>query len=222
NPDVIADVAERVTPSVVNISATTVVQGAVSPLEAMMQGYPPGQPRFGKSLGSGVIVSTDGLIVTNHHVVAHAARGRDILVSTADGVEYAAELVGADPKSDLALLRLRRAPKGLRPLRLGDSAKLRLGEVVLAIGNPFGIGQSVSMGIVSATGRANLTGAGYGEFIQTDAAINPGNSGGALVNLRGELVGINTAIFTRSGGYQGIGFAIPTELVAPVMKMLLD
>jgi Do/DeqQ family serine protease len=223
DPDAIADVAERVTPSVVNVSTTTVQQAQqVSPFffdPFFGEGERPGRERYGKSLGSGVIVSSKGLVLTNNHVVANA---KDIQVSTADGTEYDADLVGADPKSDLAVLKLRGAPKGLVALPFGDSSKMRLGEVVLAVGNPFGVGQTVTMGIVSAKGRANMGIVAYEDFIQTDAAINPGNSGGALVNLKGELVGVNTAILSRTGGYQGVGFAIPSDMVAPIMKMLVD
>src|SRR5690606_17182753 len=128
-----------------------------------------------------------------------------------------AEVVGTDAKSDLAVLRLKGDVEGLRPLGFGNSAQLRLGDVVLAVGNPFGVGQTVTMGIVSAVGRADVGIVDYEDFIQTDAAINPGNSGGALVNMRGELVGINTAILSRTGGYQGIGFAIPSEMAQPIM-----
>src|SRR5690606_10262065 len=133
-----------------------------------------------------------------------------------------AEVVGTDAKSDLAVLRLKGDVEGLRPLGFGNSAQLRLGDVVLAVGNPFGVGQTVTMGIVSAVGRADVGIVDYEDFIQTDAAINPGNSGGALVNMRGELVGINTAILSRTGGYQGIGFAIPSEMAQPIMRSLMD
>jgi Do/DeqQ family serine protease len=217
-----ADVAEKALPSVVNISSTRVVSAPNSPFL-----YDPffGDPRrnnrkqYGQSLGSGVIVSKRGLILTSNHVVAGA---QDIKVSLADGRELEAELVGADPKSDLALLRLKGKLGTLEPMAFGDSSKLRLGDIVLAIGDPFGVGQTVTMGIVSAKGRANVGIVDYEDFIQTDAAINPGNSGGALINMRGELVGINTAILSRTGGYQGIGFAIPSNMAAPIMKSLLE
>src|SRR5690606_22690576 len=127
-----------------------------------------------------------------------------------------------DSKSDLAVLRLKGTVEGLRPLPLGDSARMRLGDVVLAIGNPFGVGQTVTMGIVSATGRADVGIVDYEDFIQTDAAINPGTSGAALVNMRGELIGINTAILSRSGGYQGTGFAIPSKMAEPIMQSLIS
>jgi serine protease Do len=224
----IADVAEKVTPSVVNVFTESKLRSTPAP------GFPPffsdpffhfffGNPsrelppeRREQSLGSGVIVSVDGVIVTNHHVVAQAEK---IRVALKDGRELEAKLVGSDPKSDLAVLRV--DAKNLPALKLSDSSKNRIGEVVLAIGNPFGIGQTVTMGIISAVGRANVGITDYEDFIQTDAAINPGNSGGALVNMNGELVGINTAIVSRSGGFQGVGFAIPSDMVAQVKDQIL-
>ena len=221
----IADVAERVTPSVVNVSTTTVITKTTSPFEndpffdeRFGDEGRRGRERYGQSLGSGVIVSSKGLILTNNHVIANA---RDIKVSLSDGRDLMATVVGADPKSDLAVLKLKSPPANLRALPFGDSDKLRLGEVVLAVGDPFGVGQTVTMGIVSAKGRANMGIVDYEDFIQTDAAINPGNSGGALINLRGELVGINTAILSRTGGYQGIGFAIPVGMARPIMDSLI-
>ncbi len=222
--DTIADVAERVVPSVVNISATKVVDRSE---QGFFPNFFPGprgdSSRQARSLGSGVVVSADGVVLTNSHVVEKA---KDIRITLSDGTEYDAEVVGSDPKSDVAVLRIStqngRAPSGLVPLPLGPSANVRLGEVVLAVGNPFGVGQTVTMGIVSAVGRADVGIVDYEDFIQTDAAINPGNSGGALVNMRGELVGINTAILSRSGGNQGIGFAIPSDMVRPIMNSLLS
>jgi serine protease Do len=222
----VADVAEQSLPSVVNISITPKAKAHQSPMfrdpffreffrHFNPRGAPP--PRRERSLGSGVIVSADGIVITNNHVVAKASKIRVIL---SDKREFRAKVVGTDPKSDLAVLRLKGA-KNLKPIKLGDSDKLRLGDVVLAIGNPFGVGQTVTMGIVSAKGRANMGIVDYEDFIQTDAAINPGNSGGAMINMHGELVGINTAILSRSGGYQGIGFAIPSNMVRPIMKSLL-
>src|SRR5690606_31146613 len=213
----IADVAERALPSVVNISLTKVGRaGAPIPFPVF---FGPPQERIEQGMGSGVIVSADGTILTNNHVVADA---KEIKVTTYDRREFDAKVIGTDPKSDLAVIQIQGAPAGLTPIQFGDSSKLRLGEVVLAIGNPFGVGQTVTMGIVSATGRSRMGIVDYEDFIQTDAAINPGNSGGALVNMRGELVGINTAILSRSGGYQGIGFAIPADMARPIMKSLLD
>jgi len=220
----VADVAERTVASVVNISAT---RKAVSRSPAFadpffrefFRHFGPGMPspRREQSLGSGVIVSSDGLVVTNNHVIKNAAR---IRVTVAGKQEYVAKVVGKDPKSDLAVLRLKGA-KNLKAINFGNSDKLRLGDVVVAIGNPFGVGQTVTMGIVSAKGRANVGIVDYEDFIQTDAAINPGNSGGALINMSGELIGINTAILSRTGGYQGIGFAIPSNMVKPIMGSLL-
>jgi serine protease Do len=220
----IADVTERALPSVVNVSTTTVVTRTTTPFENDpffddFFGGRRGRERYGQSLGSGVIVSSKGYILTNSHVVANA---KDIKISLSDGRDLVATLVGTDPKSDLAVLKLKSPVPGLKPIPFGDSDKLRLGDVVLAIGNPFGVGQAVTMGIVSAKGRANMGIVDYEDFIQTDAAINPGNSGGALINLRGELVGINTAILSRTGGYQGIGFAIPTGMARPIMDSLIS
>ena len=212
NPNLISDVAERSLPSVVHIATATAMRRALpfggSGDEAI-------QPQ---GLGSGVIISKDGLVLTNNHVVQSADR---IQVSLSDGRSMEATVIGLDPKSDLAVLRLKGDVRNIKPIKLGNSADLRLGEFVLAIGNPFGLSGSVTLGIVSAKGRANVGIVDYEDFIQTDAAINPGNSGGALVNMKGELVGINTAIMSRSGGYQGIGFAIPTNMAEPIMKALI-
>jgi S1-C subfamily serine protease len=156
--------------------------------------------------------------LTNAHVVKDA---QDITVTLHDGNDYEAKVVGIDPKVDLAVLQLQGKLPALKTVAFGDSSALRLGEVVLAIGDPFGVGKSVTMGIVSAKNRGGMGIEEYENFIQTDAAINPGNSGGALVNLKGELVGINTAIASQSGGYAGIGFAIPTEMARPIMEMLI-
>ena len=175
-------------------------------------------PSGPQGLGSGVIVDKKGLVLTNNHVIENAS---EVIVSLSDGRKFDAEIVGTDPKSDLAVLRLEGNVKKLKPMKFGDSGRLRLGEFVLAIGNPFGLSGSVTLGIVSATGRANVGIVDYEDFIQTDAAINPGNSGGALVNMRGELVGINTAILSRSGGYQGIGFSIPSNMVRTIMDELV-
>jgi serine protease Do len=168
-----------------------------------------------RSLGSGVIISSDGYIVTNNHVVDG---GTDIKVSLSDKTELPARLVGTDSKTDLAVLKIDRT--GLPALPLSDSSKVQVGDVVLAIGNPFGVGQTVTMGIVSATGR-DLGIEDYEDFIQTDAAINPGNSGGALVSAEGRLIGINTAIMSRSGGNQGVGFAIPASMARNVTDQIM-
>lgn len=218
-PVSIADIAEKVTPSVVNISSERVVKQQQTPFPFFFGPQDGGGgERKQQGTGSGVIVAEDGIVLTNNHVVEEAT---EIKVTTSDKREFDAEVVGTDAKSDLAVLRLKGKVEGLRPLALGDSARMRLGDIVLAIGNPFGVGQTVTMGIVSATGRADVGIVDYEDFIQTDAAINPGNSGGALINMRGELIGINTAILSRSGGYQGIGFAIPTKMAQPIMQSLI-
>lgn len=210
----IADVVETVVPSVVSVTSTKNPRPR-SPMELFFGGPGAGRPQQG--LGSGVVLSKDGLVVTNNHVIEGAD---SVAVQTYDNREFKAKVIGADPKSDVAVLQLQGELGDLRPIPVGDSANLRLGEVVLAVGNPFGVGQTVTMGIVSATGRADMGIVDYENFIQTDAAINPGNSGGALVNMKGELVGINTAILSRSGGSMGIGFAIPTNMAAPIVDAL--
>lgn len=215
----IADVAEKTTPSVVAITSERVTRASRLPHPfGPFFGPNRGAPRKQQGLGSGVIVSADGIVLTNNHVIQDAS---EIKVTTVGDREFEAEVVGTDEKSDLAVLRIKGKPTGLKPIVFGDSSRLRLGDVVLAIGNPFGVGQTVTMGIVSAQGRADVGIVDYEDFIQTDAAINPGNSGGALVNMRGELVGVNTAILSRSGGYQGIGFAIPTNMAKPIMQSLI-
>lgn len=224
------EIAKTVTPAVVNISSTRVIQRQRSgqpPLfedpffrrffgdEFFRQFRMPRQ-RQEQSLGSGVIVDPKGYIVTNNHVVEQAS---EIKVFLSDRQEYKGKLVGSDPKSDIAVIKIE--GKDDFPFAVwGNSDHLQVGEYVLAIGNPFGLNQTVTMGIISAVGRANVGIADYEDFIQTDAAINPGNSGGALVNIRGEVIGINTAIFTRSGGYQGIGFAVPSNMTQSVMNSL--
>lgn len=169
-----------------------------------------------QGLGSGVIVSEDGYVLTNNHVVEGAD---ELTVTLFDDKKYDAELVGTDPKSDLAVVKIK-AP-GLHAARLGDSDELKVGQWVVAAGSPFNLEQSITAGIVSAKGRSNVGIADYEDFIQTDAAINPGNSGGPLVSLKGEVVGINTAIFSKSGGYMGVGFAIPSNMVKRVMDSLI-
>ncbi len=172
--------------------------------------------RLETSLGSGVIIDQAGYILTNNHVIKEADA---IQVALRDGRGVSASIVGTDPETDLAVLKI--TLKNLPSITLGQTRDLRIGDVVLAIGNPFGVGQTVTMGIVSATGRSRLGLSTFENFIQTDAAINPGNSGGALVNAYGQLVGINTAIFSRSGGSQGIGFAIPVSLATEIMSQIL-
>ncbi len=180
--------------------------------------HPGGGPHERKesALGSGVIVEKDGYIITNYHVVKDA---EEIKVTLGDKREFKGKVIGTDPKTDVAVVKIE--ARDLPAIRWGDSDKLRVGETVLAVGSPYGLSQTVTSGIVSAKGRANVRIADYEDFIQTDAAINPGNSGGPLVNARGELVGINTAIFSTSGGYQGIGFSIPSNMVRVVMDSLI-
>jgi len=217
----LAPVLERVIPSVVNIYTQTRVR-IRSPLldDPFFRRFfnVPDVPRerVSQSLGSGVVVDAEqGYVLTNNHVIAGATH---ISVTLADGRSFAAEVIGTDPDTDLAMIRI--PPDNLRALPLADSNQLRVGDFVVAVGNPFGLGQTVTSGIVSALGRAGFRGLEFQNFIQTDASINPGNSGGALINLRGELVGINSAIFTPSGGNVGIGFAIPSAMAKYVMDQL--
>ena len=222
-------IAERTIPAVVNISAQQVVrrQVVIDPFFGSLFGDPDAffGPRRGveNSLGSGVIVGSDGFILTNYHVVTGDARRvtieqLDVTVALADKRELRAALVGQDEATDLALLKV--DGSNLPTMPWGDSSRLKVAEWVLAIGNPYQLSQTVTLGIVSAVGRTNLGVSSYEDFIQTDAAINPGNSGGALVNARGELVGINTVIFSQSGGYQGIGFAVSSNLARKVVNDL--
>ncbi len=224
-----SEVAAVATPSVVNISTTRVIKSREeAPFDLFDDPFfrrffgdqfpHPNVPKEHKeqSLGSGVIVSEDGYIITNNHVIEKA---QEIKVLLSNKKDYDAKLVGADPKTDIAVIKI--DVKGLPALPWGDSNKLKVGEVVFAIGNPFGLNQTVTMGIISAVGRANVGIADYEDFIQTDAAINPGNSGGALINARGELIGVNTAILSRTGGYQGIGFAVPSSMARQVMDSLV-
>jgi serine protease Do len=225
-------VAGQTVPAVTNISSLQVVRRN-SPFtnDPFFQYFFGGEDLFGSrrgvqsSLGSGVVVTSDGYILTNNHVIAGEG-GRinvrslpEITIALADKRELRAEIVGVDPATDLALLKV--DVKGLPTIPWGDSSKLRVAEWVLAIGNPYQLDQTVTLGIVSAVGR-RVGISDYEDFIQTDAAINPGNSGGALVNQRGELVGVNTAIYSQSGGYQGIGFAVPSNLARRVMNELIQ
>jgi len=217
----LAPVLERVTPSVVNVYTQTRVR-VRSPLmdDPFFRRFfnVPDIPRerISQSLGSGVIVDADeGYVLTNNHVIAGAD---DISVTLSDGRNFEAEVIGTDPDTDLAMIRI--PAEDLQALPFADSSRLRVGDFVVAVGNPFGLGQTVTSGIVSALGRTGFRGLEFQNFIQTDASINPGNSGGALINLRGELVGINSAIFTPSGGNVGIGFAIPSAMARHVMDQL--
>ncbi len=233
-PDNVADVADRVQSAVVNISTT---QNVNPSQQVPMPQLPPGSPfeeffdeffknkndgdpkrqRKVSSLGSGFVIDSSGIVITNNHVIAEAD---EIIVNFADGTKLKAELIGRDEKVDLAVLRVK--PKTpLKAVNFGDSDKTRVGEWVMAIGNPFGLGGSVTVGVVSARNR-NIESSLYDDFIQTDAAINRGNSGGPLFNLQGEVIGINTAIFSQTGGSIGIGFAIPANTVLPLIKQLRE
>jgi serine protease Do/serine protease DegQ len=219
----LAPLVERVTPAVVNIRVSQTVRqsspfgdDAFRRFFGIPDGY--GGSREVASAGSGVIVDAErGYILTNHHVVENAD---EIQVSLVSGEILDAEIVGSDEATDIAVLKVDAA--GLTDMPIGDSELVRVGDFVLAIGNPFGLGHTVTSGIVSALGRTGINRTGYEDFIQTDASINPGNSGGALVNMRGELVGINSAIISRSGGNVGIGFAVPTTIASSIMRQLLD
>lgn len=234
------DVAKAVTPAVVNITTVTVESvsdgrdGQDELRERMEeffrdpngpfgprgfrgpQGPPEPRGHRGGGQGSGVIVSPDGYILTNNHVIDHA---REVTVTLPDKREFKGKIVGTDPKTDLAVVKIE--GQNLPTVAWGDASKLQVGEYVLAVGNPFGLNSTVTLGIVSALGRGRMGITQYEDFIQTDAAINPGNSGGALVNTKGELVGINTAIFSQTGGYQGVGFAVPTSMSKPIYESLI-
>src|SRR5450631_515602 len=215
-----APVVQRVAPAVVNVYAAKTVQTRNplfdDPIFRQFFGVPGGGDRLQvqRSLGSGVIIDSSGLVVTNVHVIEGAD---EVKVSLADKREFEAEIVLKDKRSDLAVLRIKDAHERFPTLEFANSDALEVGDIVLAIGNPFGVGQTVTHGIVSALARTQVGITDYQFFIQTDAAINPGNSGGALVDLNGRLVGINTAIFSRSGGSQGVGFAIPANMVQVVV-----
>jgi Do/DeqQ family serine protease len=217
-PD-LSPVAERAIQGSVNISSTQIYRQRNDPWMAFLFGQDPYgyTTQQAQSLGSGVIVSPDGYILTNSHVVGDVSA--QIRVTLPDNRELPAKIVGIDKISDLAVVKV--DAKGLTPLVWGDSSKLRVAEWVLAVGNPFAFSQTVTLGIVSAVNRHNPQLATYNDMIQTDAAINPGNSGGALVNARGELIGINTMIYSETGGYQGIGFAIPSNLAQKIMDELI-
>ena len=216
-----APIVKRVAPAVVNVYARTVVRQQVNPLFAdpFFQQFfgvsPEMRQRVQQSLGSGVIVRADGVIVTNRHVVEG---GQNIVVALADKREFKAKVLLSDARTDLAVLKIDAKGERLPTIEFGDSDRVQIGDLVLAIGDPFGVGQTVTMGIVSALARTQVSASDYQFFIQTDAAVNPGNSGGALVTIDGRLAGINTAIVSRTGEYAGIGFAIPANLVRRVVE----
>jgi Do/DeqQ family serine protease len=217
-----APIVKRAVPAVVNVYARTVERPQASPVfdDPFFQQFFGGgsaapRERVKRSLGSGVIVEADGLVVTNDHVIANAT---EVKVALHDKREFPADVVLRDPRADLAILRLKGVRETLSTLPFADHDDLAVGDLVLAIGNPFGVGQTVTSGIVSALARTNVGVTNFQSFIQTDAAINPGNSGGALVDMEGRLVGINTSIFSRSGGNIGIGFAIPSAMVRVVVE----
>ena len=241
-PESFADLASELLPSVVNISTTQIIERGDGPSHNFPQ-FPPGSPfeeffkdfmerngrkgempnngkprRRARSLGSGFIIDPSGVIITNNHVIAEAD---EIKVRLQDETEFKAKILGRDPKTDLAVLRIEPGQRKLKAVKFGDSDKLRVGDWVVAIGNPFGLGGTVTAGIVSARGR-DINQGPYDDFIQTDASINKGNSGGPLFNLKGEVIGINTAIFSQSGGSVGIGFAVASRLAKPVITPLRD
>ncbi|MEJ2683393.1 MAG: DegQ family serine endoprotease [Candidatus Sulfobium sp.] len=226
--EALAEIAAAVKPAIVNISTTRTVKVATQ-MEPFFndpffrrffgdrnfgQNHP--SERKSYALGSGVITSSDGYIITNYHVVKGADK---IKVTLSDQREFTGKVIGSDPKTDIAVVKIK--AKDLPVLPFGNSDLMKAGDIVIAVGNPYGLNQTVTMGIVSATGRSNVGLADYEDYIQTDAAINPGNSGGALVNASGQLIGINTAIFSTTGGYQGIGFAIPSDMVKTIMDSLI-
>ena len=220
----LAPLVEEVSPAVVNIRVSQTVTSRNSFGDDAFRrffGLPDGHnrgPQEIASAGSGVIVDAErGYILTNHHVVGEADT---IQISLIDGTVLDAEIVGSDPATDIAVIKV--DAEGLTEMAIGDSTHARVGDFVIAIGNPFGLGHTVTSGIISALGRSGISRDGYEDFIQTDASINPGNSGGALVNMNGELIGINSAIISRSGGNVGIGFAVPTEIASSIMNQILD
>ena len=215
-----ADAVSSAAPAVANLYSTKLVNRPTQEAPANRGLYSDDlhtQRRMESSLGSGVIISPEGYLLTNNHVIEGADQ---IVVALKDGRETLARVVGTDPETDLAVLKI--DLPNLPVITFGRSEQIRIGDVALAIGNPFGVGQTVTMGIISATGRNQLGINTYEDFIQTDAAINPGNSGGALIDAHGALLGINTAIFSKSGGSQGIGFAIPTKLALDVMRAIIQ
>ncbi len=216
-----SDAVGRAAPSVVSIYSSKSVRPPICDLPRYRQWCEQFRDRLAgrqeSSLGSGVVVHPDGYVLTNDHVIKEAD---EIIVALANGQATSATVIGRDPETDLAVIKVN--GNGLPPISIARSADVRVGDIALAIGNPFGIGQTVSQGIISATSRAGVSASPYDDFIQTDAAINPGNSGGALIDEDGALIGINTMIFSRSGGSQGIGFAIPSDLALSVLTQIVE
>ncbi|MDP1554569.1 MAG: Do family serine endopeptidase [Hyphomonas sp.] len=213
-----APLVKSASPAVVNVYTAKTVKSRVTPMEQLLYGVP-AQGSVQNSLGSGVIVGADGVVVTNNHVIQGADSFRVVL---SDRREYPAELLLADERTDLAVLKIDIGDERLPTLKFADTRAVQVGDLVLAIGNPFGVGQTVTNGIISATARTDVGVSDYSFFLQTDAAVNPGNSCGALINTRGELVGVNTAIYSRTGGSVGIGFAIPSEMVKRVVDAAVN
>ncbi len=212
-----AAMVEQVREAVVHIRVEKALNGPDNSLHNPSSQNNNGAKQFKQQgLGSGSIISKDGYILTNNHVVGGADR---ILVRLHDGQEFEAELIGADPPSDIAVIKI--PANELNPIQMGNSDEMQVGETVIAIGNPFGLTLTVTLGIISAKGRSNVGITDYENFIQTDAAINPGNSGGPLINLEGKLIGVNTAIFSKNGGYQGIGFSVPVNMAQIIMQDLI-
>jgi serine protease Do len=214
-----APIVARAAPAVVNVYSNRIVRQAVNPFFQQFFGEGPMRTRVERSLGSGVIVRGDGVVVTNHHVVNG---GTEIRVALTDRREFTARILLSDPRTDLAVLKIDPGPEILPFLQFGDSDRIQVGDLVLAIGDPFGVGQTVTSGIVSALARSNGGASDYQFFIQTDAAINPGNSGGALITMDGRLIGINSSIVSSSGGNIGIGFAIPSNMARVVVDGALS
>ncbi len=223
-----ANLAQALTPSVVNVSTTRIIRPKLPPGHPYGgQGFGPfwrffGQPQQQgpqkvQSLGSGYVIDTQGHIVTNNHVVAHA--DKIFVTFVGDDHQYQAKIVGTDKLTDIAVIKVEHPPKDLKPVSFGDSSKMRVGDWVVAIGNPFGLNSTVTAGIISAKGR-HLGSSSYEDFLQTDASINPGNSGGPLVDLEGQVIGMNSAIYSRSGGNIGIGFAIPSNIIQKIVPQL--
>ena len=223
NRDSFADAVNIATPSVVNIFSTKSVRRRLHPIceipkyRDLCESFSGTRESMENSLGSGIIVRSDGYILTNNHVISEAD---EITVAFSDGKIASAEIVGTDPETDLAVIRVN--DRNLQAIGVASSDQTRVGDLVLAIGNPYGFGQTVSLGIISAKGRYGVSNSPYENFIQTDAAVNPGNSGGALIDGKGKLIGINTLIYSQDGGYQGISFAIPSDLAMSVLKAMIE